>query len=272
VTTDLTNFINLVPEGRRQMVSKDHRMILSVDLAKTIDKTAFTVTEVKPTFRKSVSGQRIRLMNFHVHNIRRLEPDRDFQTYADIAKIIHDVYHDKRLWLVKGSGKEVEPQLLVDAGGVGEPVCDDLEVYMRLRPVRYKLVRGTAHVHQYSLYNWTVPRPLVFDMLDAAFGDDRVAVEPRLTLAKDLIDELAGLKRETNQETGMIRVTHREGRHDDMAICVASTVWWAMQPKHAGITTIRAVPYGTDIALQAGEVQMSDLPVVSRKRKPWRYP
>jgi hypothetical protein len=271
MTTNVS-FINLVSEGRREMVSKDHRMILSVDLAKTIDKTAFTVTEVKPTFRESVSGQRIRLMNFHVHNIRRLEPDRDFQTYADIAKIIHDVYHDKRLWLVKGSGKEVEPQLLVDAGGVGEAVCDDLEVYMHLRPVRYKLVRGTAHVRQYTLRNWTLPRPLVFQMLDAAFGDDRVAVDPRLALAKDLIDELAGLKLEMNEESGNIRVTHREGRHDDMAISLASTVWWTMQPKHGGITTIRAAPYGADIALRTGEIQMSELPVVSRKRKPWRYP
>lgn len=270
-TTPSVDFINLVPEGRREKVSKDHRMILSVDLAKTVDKTALTVTEVKPTVRESDSGQRIRLMSFHVHNIRRLEPDRDFKTYADIARIVHDAYHDKRLWLVKGSGKEVEPQLLVDAGGVGEAVCDDLEVYMHLRPVRYKLVRGTSRVHQYSPYNWTVPRPLVFQMLDAAFGDDRVAVDPRLALAKDLIDELAGLKLETNEESGNIRVTHREGRHDDMAICLASTVWWTMQPKHGGIKTIRALPYGGDLALRNGELRLSDAPVVARERKPWRY-
>jgi hypothetical protein len=79
-TTPSVDFINLVPEGRREKVSKDHRMILSVDLAKTVDKTALTVTEVKPTVRESVSGQRIRLMSFHVHNIRRLEPEKDFKT------------------------------------------------------------------------------------------------------------------------------------------------------------------------------------------------
>jgi hypothetical protein len=238
------SFINLVPEGRREMTSKDHRLNLSVDLAKTIDKMTFTVSEVKPIFRESVSGKRIRLMSFYVHNIRRLEPDRDFKTYADIAKIVHDVYHDKRLWLVKASGKEIEPQLLVDAGGVGEAVCDDLEVYMYLRPVRYKLVWGTAHVQQYSLYDWTVPRPLVFQTLDAAFGDERVAIRSDLKLAKDLIAELAGLKEERNEETGNVRIVHREGRHDDMAICLASTVWWTMQPKHGGITTMRVAPYG----------------------------
>jgi hypothetical protein len=265
------HFINQVPEGRIEMESKSHRMILSVDLAKTVDKTAFTVTEVKPVFRQSASGQRIRLASFYVHNIRRLEPDRDFRTYADIAKIIHDQYFDKRIWLVRGSGREIAPQLLVDAGGVGEPVCDDLEVYMRLKPVRYKLVRGTAHVRQHSPRNWTVPRPLVFDMLDGAFGDDRIVVRPDLKLAKDLIEELRTLKRETNEETGMVKVTHREGKHDDMAICLAASVWWTMQPKHGGVTTLRAAPYGADIAMARRELDPRSLPVVQRKVKPWRY-
>jgi hypothetical protein len=263
--------INMIPPGRRQKESVDHRMIMSVDLAKTIDKTAFTITEVKPVIKQSVGGQRIRLMSFHVHNISRLEPGRDFKTYSDIAKIIHDTYFDKRIWLVKANGKEVEPQLLVDAGGVGEPVCDELEVYMKLKPVRYKLVRGTAHVRQYSMRNWTVPRPLVFDMLDAAFGDNRIILDPRLALTPALLDELKNLRREQNEETGMIRVTHREGQHDDMAICLASTVWWTMQPKHGGMQEIRARPYGSDVALMKGEIDPRMYPVASRKVKPWRY-
>jgi len=108
-------------------------------------------------------------------------------------------------------------------------------------------------------------------MADSAFGDERIAVRPDLKLAKDLIEEFRTLKRETNEETGSVRVVHREGNHDDMAICLASTVWWTMQPKHGGITTMRAAPYGYDVALRSGELRMSDLPEVSRKRKPWRY-
>ncbi|MEJ7815878.1 MAG: hypothetical protein WKF53_11955 [Rubrobacter sp.] len=264
-------FINQVPEGRIEMVSKSHRMVLSVDLAKSVDKTAFTVTEVKPLVRQSASGSRIRLASFIVHNITRLEPDRDFRTYADIAKIIHKAYHDKRIWLVKGSGKEVEPQLLVDAGGVGDAVCDDLEAYMGLNPVRYKLTRGTSHVHQYSLRNWTVPRPLIFQMADSAFGDDRIAVRPDLKLARDLMEEFRNLKRETNEETGSVRVVHREGKHDDMAICLASTVWWSTQPKTGPVSTVRAAPYGADVAIRDGVLDPRSLPVVSRKVKPWRY-
>ena len=271
MTNTTVAFINQVPTGRIEMVSKSHRMVLSVDLAKSIDKTAFTVTEVKPVIRTSANGQRIRLASFYVHNIQRLEPGRDFNTYADIARIIHDTYHDKRIWLVKGSGKEVEPQLLVDAGGVGDAVCDDLETYMKLRPVRYKLTRGTSHVHQYSPYNWTVPRPLLFQMADSAFGDDRIAIRPDLKLAKDLIGEFKGLKEDRNEETGNVRVVHREGEHDDMAICLASTVWWTMQPKHGGVKTVRSAPYGAAVAIARGEIDPRSLPVVYSKVKPWRY-
>jgi len=39
-TTTNIYFINQVPEGRIEMTSKSHRMVLSVDLAKSIDKTA----------------------------------------------------------------------------------------------------------------------------------------------------------------------------------------------------------------------------------------
>jgi hypothetical protein len=49
-----------------------------------------------------------------------------------------------------------------------------------------------------------------------------------------LIAELRGLQVERNEETGYERVVHREGEHDDMAICVASTNWWANLPLPRG--------------------------------------
>ena len=108
-------------------------------------------------------------------------------------------------------------------------------------------------------------------MADSAFGDEPIAIRPDLKLAGELISEFRDLKEDRNEETGTVRIVHREGKHDDMAICLASTVWWTMQPKHEGITTMRVAPYGSDVALRSGELRISDLPVVSRKRKPWRY-
>ncbi len=67
-------------------------------------------------------------------------------------------------------------------------------------------------------------------MLYAAFTDDRIRINPKLKLSKALIAELRNLQPEANEETGYVRVVHREGEHDDMAICVASTNWWASLP------------------------------------------
>jgi hypothetical protein len=39
------------------------------------------------------------------------------------------------------------------------------------------------------------------------------------------------LQPEANEETGYVRVVHREGEHDDMAICLAATNWWANRPE-----------------------------------------
>ena len=107
-------------------------------------------------------------------------------------------------------------------------------------------------------------------MADPAFGDERIAIRPDLKLAGDLIAEFRDLKEDRNEETGTVRIVHREGKHDDMAICLASTVWWTMQPKHGGVTTLRAAPYGSDVAIRDGEVDPRSLPVVSRKMNPWR--
>jgi hypothetical protein len=162
-------------------------------------------------------------------DLRRLPLGTD---YTEVAKAIHDLYHDERLWLQERSNRApVRPELLVDAGGVGDPVCDDLEKYMGLRPIRYKLVRGTSHTTKHKAYNWTVPRSYMFSMLDGAFGSDRIIIDPRLDLANELTDELKNLQLEQDQETGNIRVTHREGQHDDLSICLAAANWWASEPR-----------------------------------------
>jgi hypothetical protein len=122
------------------------------------------------------------------------------------------------------------PTLLVDAGGVGDAVADTLSKTMGLKHIRYRLVRGTAATNKHTSRDYTVPRTVMFQQLYAAFTTNRIKVDPRLRLAKGLIAELKGLQVERNEETGYEKVTHREGEHDDMAICVASTNWWANLP------------------------------------------
>ena len=145
---------------------KRHEFILSVDLGKARDFTAFTVCEAKPQTITSLGGKQRQVMALEVKNIQRLPLGTD---YPRVAQAIHDLYHDERLWLQeKSNHAPVRPELLVDAGGVGDPVCDDLEKYMGLQPIRYRLVRGTSRTIKHKAYNWMVPRSYMFSMLDGA--------------------------------------------------------------------------------------------------------
>jgi hypothetical protein len=204
-----------------------HKIILSVDLGKQQDFTALTISEAKPEVRKNTRGKSYTAMVVNVRDIQRLPLGTD---YDDIAKHIHEVFWDDRLWLF-WEGKWRSPTLLVDAGGVGDAVADTLAKTMGLRHIRYRLVRGTAATNRRSARDYTIPRTVMFQQLYAAFTTNRIKVDPRLKLAKALISELKGLQVERNEETGYERVTHREGEHDDMAICVASTNWWVNLPK-----------------------------------------
>jgi hypothetical protein len=218
-------------DPRRHREDKRHKIILSVDLGKQQDFTALTISEAKPEVRKNTRGKSFSVMVVNVRDIQRLPLGTD---YDDIAHHIHEVFWDDRLWLF-WEGKWRSPTLLVDAGGVGDAVADTLSKTMGLRHVRYRLVRGTAATTRRSQRDYTVPRTVMFQQLYAAFTTDRIRVDPRLKLAKGLIAELKGLQVERNEETGYERVVHREGEHDDMAICVASTNWWANLPKPGAV-------------------------------------
>jgi len=213
----------LNPKNYRQ--DSRHEIILSVDLGKQQDFTAFTVSEAMPEARKNTRGRNISVMVVNVRDIQRLPLGTD---YDEVAQRVHDTFWDERLWLFgQERAKWMGPTLLVDAGGVGDAVADTLRKNLGVPHIRYRLVRGTAETRRRSRTDYTVPRTVMFQQLYAAFTSDRVRVDPRLRLAKDLIAELKGLQVERNEETGYEKVTHREGNHDDMAICVASTNWWA---------------------------------------------
>jgi hypothetical protein len=217
-------------DTRRHREDPRHRIILSVDLGKQQDFTALTISEAKPEVRKNTRGKSYTAMLVNVRDIQRLPLGTD---YDDIAHHIHQVFWDDRLWLF-WQEKWRSPTLLVDAGGVGDAVADTLAKAMGLRHIRYRLVRGTTATNRHTARDYTVPRTVMFQQLYAAFTTNRIKVDPRLNLAMALIAELKGLQVERNEETGYEKVVHREGEHDDMAICVASTNWWANLPLPQG--------------------------------------
>jgi hypothetical protein len=213
-----------------------HRIILSVDLGKRQDHTAFVVTETKRELRKNKRKKNIAVTTSTVRDIQRLPLDTDYDV---VAEKIHKVFWDDRLWLRHDqSGTLIAPTLLVDAGGVGDAVCDDLRKDLGMPFIRYRLVRGTAAENRHGRFDYTVPRTVMFQQLYAAFHSQRIQIDRRLENAKVLLGELKGLQVESNEETGYMKVVHREGAHDDLAIALAAANWWANRPLPRGVRFI----------------------------------
>jgi hypothetical protein len=208
------------PERYRE--NAGHYIIFSVDLGKMQDFTAWTIVELKPEGRTTYRGKRIVVRTLTVRDIVRLELG---TTYDKIHDLIHGQFWDPRLWLIdRELGRPIPPQLLIDAGGVGDSTVDTLAANLDLREniTSYKLVRGTSKTQYHSKNKFTVPRTVMFQMLDAAFHNNQITIDPRLTLAPALANELKNLKTEGNEETGYIKVVHREGEHDDLSICLGA--------------------------------------------------
>jgi hypothetical protein len=213
-----------------------HRIILSVDLGKRQDHTAYLVTETKRELRKNKRQKNIAVTISTVRDLQRLPLDTDYDV---VAQEIHRVFWDDRLWLRHDqSGKHIAPTLLVDAGGVGDAVCDDLRKDLGMPFIRYRLVRGTAAENRHGRLDYTVPRTVMFQQLYAAFHSQRIRIDRRLENAKALLGELKGLQVESNEETGYVKVVHREGQHDDLAISLAAANWWANRPLPQGVRYI----------------------------------
>jgi hypothetical protein len=210
-----------------------HRIILSVDLGKRQDHTALVVTETKRELRKNKRSKNIAVTTSTVRDIQRLPLGTDYDV---VAQEIHSTFWDDRLWLRHDqSGELVAPTLLVDAGGVGDAVCDDLRKDLGMPFVRYRLVRGTAAETRHGRLDYTVPRTIMFQQLYAAFQTERIRIDRRLENAKVLLAELKGLQVERNEETGYVKVVHRENEHDDLAIALAAANWWANRPLKRGM-------------------------------------
>jgi len=74
----------------------------------------------------------------------------------------------------------------------------------------------------------------------------------------------------------LLKVTHREGEHDDMAICVASTNWWANLPKPRGTRVItdervlaKLMGYPTSAERKRGPESTAPVPLRMPSRKKW---
>jgi hypothetical protein len=207
-----------------------HVAILSVDLGKEQDYSCWELIEAKPQRIKNTRGKWLDVMGIWIKDIVRLPLGTD---YATVQDHLHQAFWDKKAWLVDfATEKPQPPQLLIDAGGPGNPVVDSMARNLGLKAniISYQLTRGVSDVKWISKSRFRVPRTILFQRLYSMVANGQVHADPDLALAPVLSRELKGLRVEANEETGEGRITHRESEHDDLAICLAGAAFLATIP------------------------------------------
>lgn len=220
-------------DGQRYKEHPRHVAILSVDLGKEQDYSAWELIEAKPQRIQTTRGQWLDVMGVWVKDIVRLPLGTD---YATVQDHLHQAFWDKKACLVDfATEKPQPPQLLVDAGGPGNPVVDSLARNLQLKAnmISYQLTRGVSDIKWISKHRFRVPRTILFQRLYSMLANNQIHADPDLELAPVLSRELKGLRVEANEETGEERITHRESEHDDLAICLAGAAFLATIPQRS---------------------------------------
>jgi hypothetical protein len=145
-----------------------HAIIFSIDLGRQEDFTAWCMAEMRPISRRTTRGKRYITMGLTVRDLVRVPIG---TPYDEIQQIIHDEFWSPEWWLIDGkSGRHLPPQMVIDSGGPGWPVVDNLARGLDLERhlISYALTKGSATPRWISPQRFTVPRSTVFQGLYAA--------------------------------------------------------------------------------------------------------
>ncbi len=118
-----------------------------------------------------------------------------------------------------------EPDLLVDATGVGRPVVD----LFRERGLRYRAITITGGNQVTSTGGgYGVPKRDLIGALEVPFHSGRLKVAAGLHLWETLRKELQSFRRKVSLTTGNDTYEHwRESDHDDLVLAAALACWGA---------------------------------------------
>jgi hypothetical protein len=207
---------------------------IGLDLGQSQDYTALAVVE---KVEGDLGGERndpdLHLRHLERYPLRTPYPD----MVAQVAALVEDpqlrrTHFDSRL------GRRVldEPDLLVDATGVGRPVVD----LFRERGLKYKAITitGGNKVTAASLAGgYGVPKRDLIGALEVPFHSGRLKVAAGLYLWETLRGELQTFRRKVSLTTGMDSYEHwRESDHDDLVLAAALACWGAeRKPRGAAV-------------------------------------
>jgi len=203
---------------------------VGLDLGQSNDYTALAVVE-KVEGDLGGGDPDLHLRHLERYPLRTPYPD----MVAQVAALVEDpqlrrTHFDARL------GRRVldEPDLLVDATGVGRPVVD----LFKERGLRYKAITITGgNKVTAASGGYGVPKRDLIGALEVPFHSGRLKVAAGLTLWETLRSELQTFRRKVSLTTGMDTYEHwRESDHDDLVLAAALACWGAeRKPQGAAV-------------------------------------
>jgi len=145
---------------------------------------------------------------YEVPYLQRLPLNTD---YVEQVRTIRGIYAE-----LKAKCGGPAPVLVLDATGVGEPVCD-LCQGQGLNPVRIWFSGGNRVTSRPN--GFTVPKGEIVGALHRAIGRRELKISAAIPEAATLIEEATRMEAVQNP-SGHIRYSHREGEHDDLVLSV----------------------------------------------------
>jgi hypothetical protein len=150
--------------------------------------------------------------------------------YPDMVKRVAALIDDPQLrpnYVDRRLGRRIleDPELLVDATGVGRPVID----LFRGQGLSYKAITITGGNSVTRVAGgYGVPKRDLVGALEVPFHSGRLKVAAGLRLWETLRGELQTFRRKVSLTTGMDTYEHwRESDHDDLVLAAALACWGA---------------------------------------------
>lgn len=209
------------------------RYIVGVDLGQQADPTGIVVLErsVEEIVRYGLDGEPHRdyaPSDYNVVEIARIPLG---IPYPEQVRALVALVRDLRAENPDLGGQPYNGvQVVLDATGLGKPVADLLREELGRVGIRGNLavVTFTGGLKT-TRHGWRshVPKGDLVSTLDLALQQERVKVAGELPLAKELLHELANLKRSLNEKTGRDTYGNLDPAvHDDLAMALAVALWW----------------------------------------------
>lgn len=177
--------------------------LVGVDLAQRSDWTAFAVIEVAVDEMMVLAA---------LERVRHLP-------YPDVAELIAETV---------GALPASPDAVLVDVGGVGRPVTDQLD---RLGVRHHRVnIHGGQTVGSLDDGTLSVPKRDLVAALVVGFESKRLRIATGLRHASTLEREAAAFQMKLSA-SGHDTYNARSGEHDDTLLATSLPVWWAGRPK-----------------------------------------